>query len=247
MHDVSETLIDPGTGQHAQHMEGRSLARLGRSRPTTLAAIAFGAIFFLVGAIMLAMGVDGYRDGQATKSWSSTTATILSSEVREDVETSRDSRGMERTKSTYRSALRYEYAIDGRTFQGYRIKADDYGGSASRAYDAVNRYPVGAEVTVYYDPADPSQAVLEQGADGTAVYLFGGIGALFSMIGLGAFAFVGVSSRRITGRTPELTPGAAALSWCGAHHRHLTLALPGPESTKSLPRPQSVSQLPRSA
>ncbi len=199
MHDVSETLIDSRADQHAQHTEGRSLPRFRGSRGTTLAAI------------MLAMGVEGYRDGKATESWPSTTARILSSEVREDVETSRDSGGMRRTKTTYRPALRYEYAIDGRTYQGYRIKADDYGGSASRAYNAVNRYPVGAEVTVYYDPADPGQAVLEQGADGTAVYLFGGVGVLFSVIGLGALAFVGVSSRRITRRTPELTPGAAAL------------------------------------
>ena len=174
-------------------------------------AIIFGSIFVLAGAIMLVLSVNGYRDGQVTESWPSTTGRILSSSVQNDVDTSRDSNGRMRTRTRYEPVVQYEYEIDGRTYQGYRIKAGDYGGAAQRAYAVVNRYPVGAHVSVYHDPADPGQAVLEQGADKTTLYLFGGIGVLFSIIGLGALLFAGVQSRRVTGRAFDLTPGVTGL------------------------------------
>ncbi len=37
------------------------------------AALLLGAIFLLVGSIVLALGVNTYRDGETTRSWPSTT------------------------------------------------------------------------------------------------------------------------------------------------------------------------------
>ena len=172
-----------------------------------LGAIAFGSIFFLIGTIMLVMSVNGYRDGEATESWPSTTARILSSSVHENVDRTRDANGRMQTKTHYEPVVQYEYELDGRTYQGYRIKAGDYGGTVNRAYEIVNRYPVGAQVPAYYDPDEASQAVLEQGADRTTVYLFGGMGVLFSMIGLGAVAYAGGFARRTARRPSTLARG----------------------------------------
>jgi hypothetical protein len=59
----------------------------------------------------------------------------------------------------------YEYEAYGRSYQGEQIKAGDqfmrtY--SSRSAYDTVERYPVGATVTVYYNPSDPQQSALER-------------------------------------------------------------------------------------
>ena len=59
----------------------------------------------------------------------------------------------------------YEYEVQGRVYQSTQIRAGDrfmQSGSARQAYDTVDRYPVGAIVTVYYDQANPAEAALER-------------------------------------------------------------------------------------
>ena len=59
-------------------------------------------------------------------------------------------------------AVEYEFEVGGRTMRGSRIGiGDDWGGANSEA--TLARYPVGAAVTVYYDPNDPKSCVLERG------------------------------------------------------------------------------------
>lgn len=65
-----------------------------------------------------------------------------------------------------RADLEYEYAIDGATHHGARrLFAQDAGGlqSQSDVQAILKRYPVGAAVPVFVDPADPTLAVLEPG------------------------------------------------------------------------------------
>jgi hypothetical protein len=177
------------------HFNGPTIWFRG-ARAMLIGALIFGVVFFLVGTILGAIAVNNYRDGEATKSWTPTTARVISAEVQEKVDTVRESNGGRRSRYTYTPVVWYEYDVDGRTYQGHQVKADNYSGSQAGAYNTVNRYPVGEEVTAYFDPGDPSRAVLEQGADSTGVYLFGGIGSLFGFIGLGALAFAGSSYRR---------------------------------------------------
>jgi hypothetical protein len=163
-----------------------------------LGAIVLGAILVLVGGIALALGVNDYRDGEATSSWPSTTARVLASEIHEDTDRVRNSNGRSRTRTTYKPEVRYEYTVDGTIYHGNRIRIGDYSGGEDRANETVNRYPAGSEVTVYHDLGDSGSAVLEQGADRTGVYFFGGIGAGFSVIGPAALTFGGVFLRRVT-------------------------------------------------
>jgi hypothetical protein len=162
-----------------------------------IGATLFGAIFFLVGGVLFAIGINSYRDGEATKSWTMTTARVLSTSIDENTSNSRDSNGSRRTRTTYEPIVHYEYTVDGTTHEGDHIRAGTYSGSKDRALDIVARYPGGAEVTAFYDPKHPDDAVLEQGADRTGVYLFGGIGGGFAVIGLGALAFAGIFFRRL--------------------------------------------------
>jgi len=56
----------------------------------------------------------------------------------------------------------YEFSVGGRTMRGNRISiGEDSGGANTEA--TLRRYPVGATVTVFYDPANPKNCVLERG------------------------------------------------------------------------------------
>jgi len=64
--------------------------------------------------------------------------------------------------------LRYEYTVNGRCFVGTRVNT--VGLASNRAARrAAARYPEGKEVEVWYDPRDPSRAVLEPGITGPSV------------------------------------------------------------------------------
>jgi hypothetical protein len=75
----------------------------------------------------------------------------------------------------------YEYLVGGTTLQGKRVA---FGGSgAGGARKTVKRYPAGATVDVYYDPAKPASAVLERSAAG-GTFVLALVGGVFAVIGI---------------------------------------------------------------
>jgi hypothetical protein len=59
----------------------------------------------------------------------------------------------------------YEYEVRGRKYQNDQIKAGDKywaSGTSQEAYQTIDRYPVGMDVTVYYNPDNPAEASLER-------------------------------------------------------------------------------------
>lgn len=81
--------------------------------------------------------------------------TVVASKVR----THSDSNG-----STFEPAIRYRYKVAGREYAGERYAYGQFSSSASgHADEVVRRHPAGKHVTVYYDPHNPSEAVLAMG------------------------------------------------------------------------------------
>jgi hypothetical protein len=85
--------------------------------------------------------------------------------------------------ATYKADVAYRYKVRGRDYSSGRITLLDFSSTAGRAQSIVNRYADGAPVTVYYNPADPSDAVLERGGTGGIAVLYI-IGAIFSAAGV---------------------------------------------------------------
>ncbi len=54
--------------------------------------------------------------------------------------------------------IAYDYVVNGRSFRANRVKF----GFLPSNISLLNRYPVGAPVDVFYNPAKPSEAVLER-------------------------------------------------------------------------------------
>ena len=93
---------------------------------------------------------------QVAQYWPSTSGTVLMSSVQ--------SRQSGRSHSTY-PAVVYQYTVNGQTYQSQTIKAGDQFMNvrvAGQAYTTVARYPIGANVTVYYNPANPADSALER-------------------------------------------------------------------------------------
>jgi hypothetical protein len=93
---------------------------------------------------------------QSTQTWLNTTGTILMSSVQSSYSG--------RSHSTYPVVV-YVYSVNGQSYQSQRIKAGEQFLNvrvAGQAQKTVARYPIGAIVTVYYDPANPAESALER-------------------------------------------------------------------------------------
>ena len=113
--------------------------------------------------IFVGLGIFLYRRSQqgnaakdAAQSWTSTMGNVLSSSVQ--------SRRTGNSTSTYPVVV-YQYSVNGQSFQSQTIKAGEQFFNVrimGQAQETVNRYPIGAQVMVYYNPANPQESALER-------------------------------------------------------------------------------------
>lgn len=113
------------------------------------------AIFGIAGIAIFWMNQHNKKGNAAAAAWPETSGTIITSEV--DREYGDDS------DATYSAGIVYTYEVDGKSYKGNRIAYASNGySSAADAQVVCDRFPVGATVPVYYDPAKPNKAVLER-------------------------------------------------------------------------------------
>jgi hypothetical protein len=102
--------------------------------------------------------------GNASRIWPSVEGRIVESRV---VRTSGGKGG-----TTWQPVVRFEYSVAGVSYSSSRIAFHMKGGTTALASaSTADRYPMGATVRVYYDPATPGRAVLEVGS-GPGNWLF---------------------------------------------------------------------------
>gem|GEM_PF-2162197 len=143
----------------------------------------------LLGLAVLSVGLGQAMGGSGSSDWPTTTGVITESLV----ETLTDLEG----EITYAPGVAYSYEAEGMIFPYNRL---NYQPSADRsqAEEVVARYPLGAAVTVYYDPADPGQSTLEPGWAGSTWVLIV-VGAGVAVTGLAGVANVRTSKNEVSG------------------------------------------------
>ena len=111
--------------------------------------------------------INGYR----SEFWPSTTGKVISAEVKR----TSDGEGGD----LYKPKVRYRYQVDDKPYQSSRITFklpnpldNMFGGDQRLAEEAVRRYAIGREVTVYYQPNRPKKAALEPGSSSLFLMLF---------------------------------------------------------------------------
>lgn len=95
---------------------------------------------------------------------------------------------------SYKAALKYAYWVDGVEFHGDRLRFGDMMSSQDHAEATVRSLVKGTELTVYYDPRDPSQAVLQTGLEGGDLFILMFL-TPFNLIMLGGWAIIAQSVR----------------------------------------------------
>lgn len=109
-----------------------------------------------------------------TAGWAEVTGRIIESEV---IETTSRPRMFADEIKEYSIQLSYEYRVGTEVYRHSRIAIGTQSPSGQQdAASLLKPYPVGKNVTVFYDPAAPNEACLVSGAGASAYYLFiGGV------------------------------------------------------------------------
>jgi len=130
---------------------------------TTLIVIGvIGFSILLVDGILLGFIFSTLRGVAKAANWTSTMGTVTYSTI--------ESRMSGDSTADY-PVVHYTYQVMGQTLQGKKIMPGPEAGGAG-AKKIVARYPVDAQVMVYYDPNNPSDAVLERGTPGHVKWLW---------------------------------------------------------------------------
>lgn len=141
----------------------RKFRREGRLAPRgtwVVASVVLLGVAFLVQNLMKRANARS----EPTATWPVVTGKVVRSELHHAPgATAR--RGVQFGDDSLRLRFRYTYAVGGASFESDQVTRDNaHAGDMERTW--AKRYPVGAAVTVHYNPSDPSVAVLETRAFG---------------------------------------------------------------------------------
>ncbi len=133
--------------------------------------------FIAVGLMITAFGWRAFQKGKSTKEWPSVTGIISETRMASD-------------ENDLLPDIRFSYTVDNRHFEGRLEFPPGTMPMPGFAANQIEKYPLGSEVMVYYNPQQPDQATLEPGrARDDWLLLAVGIG--FTAIGLCALFFSG--------------------------------------------------------
>lgn len=109
-------------------------------------------VFLLLNVIFLGIIFFMRKRMAAVSQWPSTMGAVNTSYL--------ERRSSSDGGSTNYPVVQYSYQVGGRAYQGMKVApGPEVGGTG--AGKVVARYPAGAQVMVFYNPQDPSDAVLE--------------------------------------------------------------------------------------
>lgn len=149
-------------------------------------------LFIVAGTLMSFFGVRQFLQAKASTAWPTVTGVITVAELGKQMGNEQDE------STTYSADLSYDYLVNDHSYVNGAVS---FAGVKSRdpstARRILKRYPVGKQVTVYYNPDDPQDAVLEPGLRGGSWFL-PLFGTLFVAVGVGLFFFLRWIGRVLT-------------------------------------------------
>jgi hypothetical protein len=158
-----------------------------------LSLVSVFAVFVgVAGLFMLGFALWRAVQGARTRKWPSVPGTVLTSNtIARRAKKLQSEEGEEEptTQVLYHAEIKYTYTVGGREYTGEHLRLDSLEvSSEEHARKVTARYPQGASVTVYYNPADPSQALLEPGPGASVWMLIAASAGCFLLAAvLGAF------------------------------------------------------------
>jgi hypothetical protein len=161
-------------------------------------------------ALMALAALSKAIDYRKASSWTATSGRILSSTIQ--VRRHRFQGEAETVENA--PAVEYEFSIGARSYRGSRIGIGDDSGGAN-AETTLARYPQGAAVTVFYDPNDPRNCVLERsGPQGVTTLGCAGALAELALAGAAIYWLITRGPDAIAARFPKSDPEVAIFAAC---------------------------------
>lgn len=136
----------------------------------------FSIILLLAGSAVLVITYLLQTEATASQSWPSTDGEVVASFVEEY----RDSE----QELSYKPRVQYIYTVGGQLYKSQKVKIglEQSYGFYNNANKELADYPLNATVTVYYDPAEPTNAVLDRSSSPWYIgYAIGAVLMLMSM------------------------------------------------------------------
>jgi hypothetical protein len=137
-------------------------------------------IFIGIGVYLIYYSRRVRRQAGSSQGWPGTEGQITRASIRHSLRS--DSEG--NSTDSYSPDVEYSYQVNGLHYAGEKIAfgATPSFSSDQKAQSTLSRYPVGGRVTVFYDPANPAESVLEKRSIGTNASLI--LGIIFLIVGL---------------------------------------------------------------
>ena len=139
--------------------------------------VSFVALIFIGGPVLADIG---------TADWTPTDGVVIDSGV--DVSTGG------KGGNTYCLWVDYQYTFENTTYNGYVVSYSQDNSCDSWSADADEDYPPGSNVTVFVNPDNPSEAVLENGFSGIDF----GVCCVFPFVIIGVIMLVGMLGSTFT-------------------------------------------------
>ena len=147
--------------------------------------VFFFPVACIVSLVVLGLGLNWLLRASAATRWPTVSGKVIRSTVTEDTFDG---------APIFEADVAYEYAVGGQAIIGHRIRFGEFSTtSRERAAAETSRWPVGAQVTVHYDPRGPATAVLETPRPVLGVWLVaaGVLGLVVVALAAGAVALWG--------------------------------------------------------
>ncbi len=145
----------------------------------TLIPLVIGILAGGLGCALIVIAWQRKRKENITGSWVPTQGVILSSEVKEH----RAVNPGNSNQTVFSPMVRYRYTCAGRSFSGFRVTFNPVNYTREKAEQVANQYTPGSQISIYYDPLHPEEAVLERSIHNYNIILTTGL-VLFAL-GLG--------------------------------------------------------------
>jgi hypothetical protein len=136
----------------------------------------------MVAVFVLVIGLGAMVAGFTMRSASSTARgwPVASGKITERTTGPSTTSGASRPGRYFEPRVTYSYTVDGKPYQGHRIGLSTDGYDQDKAQRVADGLP--ERVDVYYNPRDPSDALLSPGSSGSGILLLI-LGALGLLIG----------------------------------------------------------------
>lgn len=178
-------------------------------------------LFLLGGGVFLLLcGWSMYSQGNCSVSevdnWTQVQAVIIKAEIETVTMNNQYSRGPSFVTG-YEPAITYRYSLEGHSYEGNRFTIAP---AATQDRDTVAAlvasHPVGAEITAWVNPEEPSEAVISRSDEGQSLVLVI-IGMFLVVIGLGGIGAAAILRNRPDTSRPCRIPVESHQPPVGSH------------------------------